>query len=150
MANRAGRRTSPVDECEPKCPNVGGTYSVEFWFWNGLPNDAATRDRILILSRSKPATTRRGATTSASAVRELRRDGCSSSTAIILTKMLEGRTTIEPKSWNHVVLVRDGEKVRVHLNGQAEPEIDRRCDRRSALGKQRMVLRRPERQLLQS
>ena len=40
MANRAGPHTSRADACEPTVPDVGDTYSVEFWFWNGLPNDA--------------------------------------------------------------------------------------------------------------
>jgi hypothetical protein len=29
----------------------------------------------------------------------------------------------EPKTWNHVAWVRDGDQVRVYLNGNAEPEI---------------------------
>lgn len=40
-----------------------------------------------------------------------------------LNQLLEGRTAIEPKTWNHVVLVREGDKVRVHLNGHTDPEI---------------------------
>jgi hypothetical protein len=36
---------------------------------------------------------------------------------------LIGRTPIEPRSWNHVVLVRAGDQVRVHLNGRPEPEF---------------------------
>ena len=35
-----------------------------------------------------------------------------------------GKTEIKRWSWNHVVLVRSGEKVRVFLNGQTEPEIE--------------------------
>ena len=39
------------------------------------------------------------------------------------SKDLIGRTTIEPRSWNHIALVREGKKVRVYLNGKSEPEI---------------------------
>ena len=38
--------------------------------------------------------------------------------------MSVSRTTIEPRTWNHVVLVRGVERVRVYLNGKTEPEID--------------------------
>ena len=35
-----------------------------------------------------------------------------------------GRTETERWRWNHVVFVRDGERVRVYLNGNSQPEID--------------------------
>ncbi len=38
-------------------------------------------------------------------------------------QITEGRTTIEPRTWNHLVLVRDREKVRVYLNGHNDPEL---------------------------
>jgi hypothetical protein len=40
-----------------------------------------------------------------------------------LNQRLAGNTEIEPKAWYHVVLVRDGKKVAVYLNGNADPEI---------------------------
>ncbi len=40
-----------------------------------------------------------------------------------LNQRIEGQTTIEPRTWNHVVLVRDGEDVQVYLNGHTDPEI---------------------------
>jgi hypothetical protein len=39
-------------------------------------------------------------------------------------KLLGGKTSVPYKAWNHVVLVREGARVRVHLNGSAAPEID--------------------------
>ena len=38
--------------------------------------------------------------------------------------LLEGRTQLEPESWHHVVMIREGGRVRVHLNGNPTPEID--------------------------
>jgi hypothetical protein len=35
-----------------------------------------------------------------------------------------GRTALERWTWNHVVLVRDGQTVRVYLNGSPQPEIE--------------------------
>ena len=34
-----------------------------------------------------------------------------------------GRTAIPLRAWHHLILVRDGAKVRVHLDGHPEPEI---------------------------
>ena len=37
---------------------------------------------------------------------------------------LVGKTALASRTWNHVVLVRDGPRLRVFLNGTVEPEID--------------------------
>lgn len=37
---------------------------------------------------------------------------------------LLGRTPIAPGSWHHVALVRAGDRVRIHLDGAVEPEIE--------------------------
>ncbi len=42
--------------------------------------------------------------------------------------VLTGKSVIDTYTWNHVVLVRDGSKVRVYLNGRIEPEIDGEAD----------------------
>ena len=36
---------------------------------------------------------------------------------------MAGRTTTRRWTWNHAVFIRDGDAVRVHLNGKSEPEI---------------------------
>ncbi len=38
-------------------------------------------------------------------------------------EVLVGRTPLALRAWHHVVLVREGNQVRVHLDGRAEPEI---------------------------
>ena len=38
-----------------------------------------------------------------------------------------GHTSIEPKTWNYVVLLHDGSKVAVYLNGNTKPEITGRA-----------------------
>jgi len=35
-----------------------------------------------------------------------------------------GRTVISRWTWNHLLFVRDGDQVRLHLNGEAQPEIE--------------------------
>lgn len=39
-------------------------------------------------------------------------------------QVVAGRSSIEPRSWNHVVMIRDGERVQVFLNGDPHAEID--------------------------
>lgn len=39
-------------------------------------------------------------------------------------QVLSGSTVVPPGTWNHVVLVRDGPRVRLWLNGESKPEID--------------------------
>jgi hypothetical protein len=38
--------------------------------------------------------------------------------------VLGGNTVVPLRQWNHVILTRDGARVRVYLNGNAVPEID--------------------------
>jgi hypothetical protein len=83
---------------------LGPTYSIEFWFWNGLPNDARSITAHLF--------TRGGD--------RLAIGGNGPAQGRLLFAELAGRTHVAPKTWNHVVLVRDGRKAGVYLNGQAE------------------------------
>jgi putative membrane-bound dehydrogenase-like protein len=39
-------------------------------------------------------------------------------------QVLAGRTILQPQTWNHVVMVRDGVRGKLYLNGNADPEID--------------------------
>jgi hypothetical protein len=104
-------------------PDVGAAYSVEFWFWNGLPNDARGVTAYLF---------NRGGTSQSSTSGDCFGIGGSRGAAGKLffsngdnsSRNLEGRTTIEPRSWNHIALVREGKEVRVYLNGESRPEIE--------------------------
>ena len=37
---------------------------------------------------------------------------------------IPGKTVIPPRTWNHLVFVREGKRARLHLNGNPEPEFD--------------------------
>ena len=91
--------------------SLGESYSVELWFWNGLPDEARAVTGPLI-SRGGDRLAIGG--TEAAPGRLVFGDG--ERTAV-------GKTRIASKTWNHVVLSRDGKSVAVHLNGQAEPEL---------------------------
>jgi len=101
------------------CPHLAGsrlvatlkplkeTYTAEFWFWNGLPNDARPVTGYLFGRGGE----------------WLALGGTNGTPGCVIFGTLVGRTVIEPKTWNHVTLVRDGSSVAVYLNGEAEPEI---------------------------
>ena len=37
---------------------------------------------------------------------------------------IPGKTVIPPRTWNHLVFIREGKRARLHLNGNPEPEFD--------------------------
>jgi hypothetical protein len=106
---------------------LGQAYSVEMWFWNGLPHDARPVTGHLLSRRAVPRpvdnlTDAAGdhlsiGGTSANAGRLVFFNGHK------MNQVVAGKTRLELKTWYHVVLVRDGNKVAVYLNGDAEPEI---------------------------
>jgi hypothetical protein len=105
--------------------NVGTTYSVEFWFWNGLPNDVRPVTAYLFSRFSRGPNGDNKA-----AGDHLGVGGTHTAAGKLIffngnrrNQVLEGRTEIKLQTWNHVVLVRDGEQVHVFLNGDSNPEI---------------------------
>lgn len=101
---------------------IGDTYTAEFWFWNGLPNEARAVTGSLFACGADSSSSKRGD--------QLGIGGSKGMTGKLFfsssdktSKDLIGRTTIEPRSWNHIALVRDGKKLHVYLNGKSEPEI---------------------------
>lgn len=109
---------------EATSPVLSDHYSFEFWFWNGLPNDARPVTGYL-LSRGEPGTTD-------SPGEHLGIEGTHdpehSGKLILLGgnaagELLVGQTVLSPREWNHVVIIREGAEVRVYLNGNTHPEI---------------------------
>ncbi len=103
---------------------LGDHYSVECWVWNGLPNDARAVTGYLFSRGPDGDSAARGehlgiagTHTPGSAGRLFLFNGNERN------ELLVGRTVLAQRAWHHVVLVRDGTRVRVHLDGHAEPEI---------------------------
>jgi len=100
-------------------------YSIEFWFWNGLPNDARPVTGTLFWRGFGTPDLPRGeflaigGTTSATAAGRLIFAGDASN-----EPWLTGSTPIEPKRWHHVVLVRTKQGATLYLNGQREDARD--------------------------
>ena len=101
-----------------KVPDVGRRYTVEAWFWNGFP--AAARDwagTLFTLAAGDEvvdALALGGTKGTANALAALGPAG----------DPVVGKTPATFRTWNHAALVRDGERVRVYLNGKLETEAE--------------------------
>ena len=100
-------------------PRLENTYTVEMWFWNGLSPDARETTGYLF-SRGRNADAEAmgdhlgiGGTAQAKG-RLVFFNGNRSNTII------PGKTEIQPRTWNHVAMVRRGDRVNVYLNGKEE------------------------------
>lgn len=86
---------------------IKDTYSVELWFWNGLPVDLRPVTGVLFS---------RGADV-------LAIGGTKDTPGRLTFGSLVGQTTLAAKTWTYVALVRNGASVKVYLNGHNEPEL---------------------------
>ena len=105
--------------------DLGDHYSVSLWFWNGMPVDAREITGWMF-SRGRDHGT-------GTCGDHLGIGGTAGHTGKLVfchgdetqpATLVAGRTEIARWSWNHVVFVRDGESVRVYLNGDSQPEIE--------------------------
>jgi hypothetical protein len=101
------------------------SYSVELWFWNGLPTDARPVTSHLLAhgtdSTSGDTLSLGGSAGGTAKGRLIFTEDSSSSP-------LSGRSEIVPKTWHHIVLTRTGRQVAVYLDGNARPEIIGQAD----------------------
>ena len=98
--------------------------SVEFWFWNGLPEDARPVTGYLY-SRCEeggagPKCDQLGIGGSGPAAIQGRLFFSADGTT---ENALVGRTVLQSRRWYHVVVTREGRQLRVYLDGQANAEI---------------------------
>jgi hypothetical protein len=98
------------------------TYTVELWFWNGLPNQIRPVTGLLVGStvEGKKQVARDCLSIGGTQAASGRLLFSNQSTA---GKKLTGKTLIAPKTWHHLMLVRDGSHVSVYLDGNTEPEL---------------------------
>jgi hypothetical protein len=100
--------------------NLAQNYTVEFWFCNFLPTDARNVTGVLF---SRPSANILGdyiyiGGTEVAGGKLIFGSGISNNA-------LFGRTSINLKTWHHLALVRDGNKVNIYLDGNSIPEISR-------------------------
>jgi hypothetical protein len=118
-----------------RCPHFAGgrlnatlkklkeTYSVELWFWSGLPETLRPVTGYLFARGGE----------------SLAIGGKDSAPGKLVFGTLVGRTAIAPKTWNHVALVRKSGDVAVFLNGNLEPEISGNIESPAASGLAKQV-----------
>lgn len=103
-------------------PGLGSSYSVEMWFCDELPLDMRGVTGYLFSRGADEAENAAGDrlgiggqdfATGKLFFSDGKRQG----------EMLQGKTDISPNTWNHVVMIRDGNKIAVYLNGKTTPEI---------------------------
>ena len=110
---------------ESRIAGLKDRYSVSLWFWNGMPADGRetagwmfSRGRGHGLDPHGDHLGIGGTATVPGKLAFLHGDASDGA------KPLAGRTEIARWTWNQVVFVRDGQAVRVYLNGDAQPEIE--------------------------
>ncbi|MSU49823.1 MAG: hypothetical protein EXS37_12190 [Opitutus sp.] len=109
-------------------PKLGRTYSAELWLWNSLPGDARPVTGNLF-SRGREGDASAGEHLGLSGTAQLGRTGrLFFSNGDARREPLLGRTALGFRTWHHVVLVRDGGNVRVHIDGNASPDLEGTAD----------------------
>ncbi len=108
-----------------KCP-LGDTYSVEMWIYNCLPNDARAVTGYFF---SRGADGVKGAPGDHLGIGGTYRDGSLAGKLMFFNgddrnELVIGKTGLAVSTWHHVVLVREGLRVRAWLNGVTEPEFE--------------------------
>ena len=117
-----GRMRAEVD-------GLGDDYTVELFFWNGLPNDNRPVTGYLF-SRGPDGVDRCPGDHLGICGRWL---GEEKQGRLMFfngdekQEVLTGGPVIEPKTWNHVRLVREADQVRVYLNFEEKPIISGRA-----------------------
>lgn len=120
--------------------DLADAYSIELWFWNGMPNDARVVTGFLF-SRNCEAS-------DGSADDRLAIGGAEGAAGRLVfvagtsasPQRFEGKNVISPRTWNHVIAVRSREMVRVYLNGNEDPEIAAPLDIACPAGTARIFL----------
>lgn len=105
--------------------DLADDYSVELFFWNGLPNDLRPVTGYLVSRGADGAPQCPGDHLGIGGTWE---DGRNQGRLFFFNgdaqqEVLSGGPVIEPKTWNHVRLVRQGSSVRVYLNFDPQPII---------------------------
>ncbi len=105
--------------------NLGDKYSISLWFWNGMPADAREVTGWMFSRGHDHGLGSDGD--------HLGIGGTASDPGKLIflhgndgkgAKLITGRTEIQRWRWYHLLFVRDGARVQIHLNGNAQPEIE--------------------------
>lgn len=109
---------------ETRSDKLSDDYSVSLWFWNGMPSDARETSGWLFSRGRNHGIDAHGehfgvggTATEPGKLVYLQGDGQDAKPKV-------GRTVIDRWTWNHVVFVREGNRVRLYLNGNPKPDLE--------------------------
>jgi len=105
-----------------KLDGTGDIYSIELWFWDGLPADDRPIAGYLLSCGSQRADAAPGDQVGIGGTQVAPRRLIFSS-GNTSGRILAGKTEITPKTWHHLALVRERAHINVYLDGNPEPEI---------------------------
>ncbi|MEM7395318.1 MAG: LamG domain-containing protein, partial [Verrucomicrobiota bacterium] len=107
----------------PALLDLGASYSVSLWFWNGLVTEARPVTGYLFSRGRNHAVGAPGDHVGLEGHRNPDAQGrLFFYNGEEKDRTLHGRTPLERWTWNHLVLVRDGDRVKLYLNGRLEIE----------------------------
>jgi Concanavalin A-like lectin/glucanases superfamily len=102
--------------------HVDASYTIELWFWNGLPTDARAVTGYLISVNSENAGKMPGDAIGIGGTM-IAPGRLFFSSQHDTRAIVNGKTEIGVKIWHHLGLVRDQRRVLLYLDGSPEPEI---------------------------
>jgi hypothetical protein len=118
---------------------IGDANSLELWFWNGLPNNArpiiGSLLAIGVEGEDRPSGDHLGIGGTEVAPGRLY-----FASGRLGAPVLAGKFQIVPKTWHHLVLVRDGNRVAAYLDGNPEPEITGEAERDPVKGRGSLLI----------
>lgn len=110
--------------------DLGADYTVEMFFWNGLPSEVRPVTGYLFSLGPDGLKQCPGDHLGISGTAAEKESGKKGAAGRLFffngnekNECLSGGPIIAPKTWNHVRLVRRGEEVSVYLNGDAKPVL---------------------------
>lgn len=104
-------------------PQLTDAYSVEFWFWNGLPTSLRAITGHLFSRGAEGVYGAPGEHLSIGGTNTRPGRLVFAKGGSDLSQRLVGHTELALRTWYHVALVRDGQRVGLYLNGNPVPEI---------------------------
>jgi len=107
-------------------PKLGSRYSLEMWFWNGLPADAREFTGFFF---SRGLDGEGKASSDCLGIGGVFDNAVAKGKLIFVAgsleeNMLTGKSDVLLRTWNHLVLVRDRRRMAVYLNGKEKPHIE--------------------------
>lgn len=107
---------------------LGDRYSVAFWFWNGMPLEGREMAGWMFSRGHDHGLGAHGdhlglgGTANAGKIVWLHGDPADGA------KPVAGQADIPRWTWRHLTLIRDGANIRVHLDGDPQPDIETKLD----------------------